>query len=101
MTVSEAARPNYLRPVLVTTVLVVIIGLLFGVPWWTLVAAADWPTPVSTAGSVLFAVAGLGLPVLMFLGHGRGRDGASRAGDALLGIAWVLFAWSLIGNVLR
>jgi predicted MPP superfamily phosphohydrolase len=101
MTVSETARPNYLRPVLVTTTLVVIIGLLFGVPWWTLVAAAGWPAPVSAVGSVAFGVAGLGLPALMFFGHGRGHDGASRAGDTLLGIAWVLFAWSVIGNVLR
>jgi uncharacterized protein len=101
MTVSEAARPNFLRPILVIATLVVVLGLLFGVPWWTLVAAADWPAPVSGLGSVVFGAAAVGLPILMFLGHGRGQDGAARAGDMLLGVIWVLFTWSLIGNVLR
>ncbi|MEO5878314.1 MAG: metallophosphoesterase [Streptosporangiaceae bacterium] len=101
MTVSEAARPDLLRPVLMTGTLVVVLGLLFGVPWWTLVAAGGWPAPVTVFGSAAFGAALLGLPALMFVGHGRGHDGASRAGDVLLGVAWVLFAWSLIGNVLR
>jgi uncharacterized protein len=101
MTVNEAARPNFLRPTLVITTLVAVLGLLFGVPWWTLVAAADWPAPASDIGSVVFGAAVVGLPVLMFLGHGRGNDRAARTGDTLLGVVWVLFAWSLIGNALR
>jgi predicted MPP superfamily phosphohydrolase len=101
MTVSEAARPNFLRPMLVIATLVVVLGLLFGVPWWTLVAAADWSAPVSGIGSVVFGAAAVGLPILMFLGHGRGQDGSARAGDTLLGVSWVLFTWSLIGNGLR
>ena len=36
----------------------------------------------------------------MTLGHGRRqRDGAARVGDLLLGVAWVLFTWSVIGLV--
>jgi uncharacterized protein len=101
MTVNEAARPNFLRPTLVITTLVAVLGLLFGVPWWTLVAAADWPAPAFGIGSVVFGAAVVGLPVLMFLGHGRGHDRAARTGDTLLGVVWVLFAWSLIGNALR
>jgi hypothetical protein len=54
--------------------LVAVLGALFGVPWWTLVAAADWPAPASGIGSVAFVAAAVGLPVLMFLGHGRGYD---------------------------
>lgn len=101
MTVSEATRPNLLRPLMIISVLVVISGLLFGVPWWTLVAAADWPAPVDGIGAALFAAAAVGLPVLMFFGHARGSDGAARTGDTLLGAVWVLFTWSLIGNVAR
>ena len=101
MAVNTAARPHLPRPVAVVAVLVTVVGVLFSVPWWTLVASAEWGTAGFAAGSVLFGGAAVALPVLMFLGHARGRDGASRAGDVLLGVAWVLFAWSLIGDVLR
>ena len=38
----------------------------------------------------------------MMLGHGRRHlDWAAIAGDALLGAAWVLFVWSVLGQVLR
>jgi len=37
----------------------------------------------------------------MVLGHLRGSDAAARAGDTLLGVVWVLFVWSVFGNVLR
>jgi predicted MPP superfamily phosphohydrolase len=38
----------------------------------------------------------------MYLGHGpRHLDWAARIGDTLLGVVWVLFAWALLGNVLR
>jgi predicted MPP superfamily phosphohydrolase len=83
--------------------LAVIIALLFGVPWWTLFASgASWPTAVSVLGALAFLGSAAALPVLMFRGHGRRHsDPAARAGDTLLGVIWVLFAWSLIGNVLR
>ena len=36
----------------------------------------------------------------MMLGHGRRHlDGAAAVGDALLGAAWVLFVWSVLGQV--
>lgn len=78
--------------------------LLFGVPWWTLIMAGSrWPTAVVAIGTAVFAGAMLALPVLMSVGHGRRgrRDGAAVAGDTLLGVVWVLFAWSVLGTVLR
>jgi uncharacterized protein len=77
--------------------------LLFGVPWWTLLAAgAAWPTAVVVAGTLLFAAAFAGLPLLMMFGHGRRHlDRAAAAGDALLGAAWVLFVWSVLGHLLE
>jgi len=98
----QAAPARRLRRVAVfTTVLVSVLGLLFGVPWWTLVIAPNWPAPVQVAGSVVFALAVLALPGTMVLGHGRGRDWAARTGDTLLGVVWVLFTWSVLGNLLR
>src|SRR5581483_8012669 len=75
--------------------------LLLGVPWWALVVSGeDWPSPGVAAGSALFALAYLALPALMTLGHGPHQsDRAARAGDLLLGVAWVLFTWSMIGLV--
>lgn len=78
-----------------------VLALLFGVPWWTLVAAGGWPVPVAVIGTLVFASALVGLPILMFTGHGKHRDGPSVLGDALLGAIWVLFVWSVLGNVLR
>jgi len=72
--------------------------LLFTVPWWTLVAGGQsWPTAVFAAGTVVFAAGAVALPWLMMLGHGRGNDPAARVGDTLLGVVWVLFAWSVLG----
>ncbi|GAA3751467.1 metallophosphoesterase [Plantactinospora mayteni] len=109
MSASEAAPAvpvaparRLLRPLLFGLTLTTVLALLFGVPWWTLVAAgAHWPTPVFAAGTGLFAVALAGFPVLMYLGHGRGRDWAARTGDTLLGVVWVLFVWAALGNLLR
>jgi predicted MPP superfamily phosphohydrolase len=83
--------------------LALILAVLFGVPWWTLVAAGtSWPLAVSIVGSLAFLGSAVGLPALMFRGHGRRHsDRAARAGDTLLGVIWALFAWSVIGNVLR
>ncbi|HET6737248.1 metallophosphoesterase [Mycobacterium sp.] len=76
--------------------------LLLGVPWWTLLSAGtQWPTAVMVAGTVVFAAAFVGLPTLMMVGHGRRhRDWAAVAGDALLGAMWVLFVWSVLGQLL-
>ncbi|MGZ8812722.1 MAG: hypothetical protein ACXWZI_01735 [Mycobacterium sp.] len=65
-------------------VVVAIVLLLFGVPWWTLLASgAAWPTAVFVAGTLLFLAAAVALPSLMVLGHGhRHIDGAAAAGDA-------------------
>lgn len=102
MTVGEAARRQVVpRAVRVGAVLVAVVGLLVGLPWWTLVAAPGWPAAVTGAGAVVFVAAAVGLPALMILGHVRGLDTAARAGDTLLGVVWVLFVWSVPGNVLR
>jgi uncharacterized protein len=84
---------------IITAVLV----LLFGVPWWTLVWSGNrWPGAIFAAGTVLFAGAAALFPYLMFSGHGpHHRDGPSRVADTMLGIVWVLFVWSVLGNVLR
>jgi len=84
-------------------IITVVLVLLFGVPWWTLVWSGNrWPTAVFIAGTAIFAVAAACFPVLMFSGHGpHHRDGPARIADALLGIVWVLFVWSILGNVLR
>jgi predicted MPP superfamily phosphohydrolase len=84
-------------------IVVAVLLLLFGVPWWTLVRAGNsWPGAVFAAGTALVAVAVVAFPFLMFSGHGRHhRDGAARAADTMLGVVWVLFVWSLLGNVLR
>lgn len=80
-----------------------ILLLLFGVPWWTLLpGAAAWPVAVVVAGTALLVVAFAALPVTMMLGHGRRHlDWAAVIGDALLGAAWVLFVWSVLGQVAR
>jgi predicted MPP superfamily phosphohydrolase len=83
--------------------LTAVLALLFGVPWWTLVGAgARWPAPVTAAGAVVFLGTLVGLPTLMIVGHGRRHsDRLAVAGDTLLGVIWVLFVWSLLGNVAR
>jgi predicted MPP superfamily phosphohydrolase len=93
------SRRRWLRliPVFVITL------ILLGVPWWTLLAAGThWPTAVVVVGTLVFAVAFVGLPALMFLGRGGRRpDWAAVTADALLGVAWVLFFWSVLGQLLR
>jgi predicted MPP superfamily phosphohydrolase len=54
------------------------------------------------AGTLLFAAAFAALPLLMVFGHGRRHlDLAAATGDALLGAAWVLFVWSVLGQLLH
>ena len=85
------------------TVVLAIMLLLFGVPWWMLLASgAGWPTGVFVTGTLGFVAAFIALPLLMMLGHGRRHlDWAAAAGDGLLGAAWVLFVWSVLGQVVR
>jgi uncharacterized protein len=80
-----------------------ILLILLGVPWWTLLSAGTaWPTAVVIAGTVAFAAAFVGLPVTMMLGHGRRhRDWAAVIGDTLLGAVWVLFVWTVLAQLLR
>jgi predicted MPP superfamily phosphohydrolase len=106
MATTEAvpARPvrRYGRAVRFAATLTLVLGLLFGVPWWTLVVAgARWPGPIVATGTVLFLAALIALPVLMVFGHGpRHLDWAAATGDTLLGVIWVLFAWAVLGNLL-
>jgi predicted MPP superfamily phosphohydrolase len=83
--------------------LATVLALLFGVPWWTLlVAGARWPAAVVVAGTAVVVVALAAFPPLMYLGHGgRQLDRAAVAADTILGVVWVSFAWSVLGNVLR
>lgn len=80
--------------------LVAILLLMFGVPWWTVVGEPAWPAAITVAGTVVFGLAMVGFPVLMFLGHrSRGRDWAAKIGDTTLGAIWVLLVWSVIGQI--
>ncbi|WP_020672940.1 metallophosphoesterase [Amycolatopsis nigrescens] len=83
--------------------LLAVLVLLFFLPWWELVfSGPDWPGPVVVAGTVVFAVGLVAFPVSMFFGHGpRGSDLAARIGDSTLGVIWVLFAWTVLGELLR
>ena len=100
--VSAPARRS-LRPLWFGLTIFSILALLFGVPWWTLLDTdARWPTGVVVAGTLIFGGAFVAFPICMVLGHLRGhRDWAARIGDVILGVAWVLFVWALLGNVLR
>ncbi len=80
-----------------------VLALLFGVPWWTLVSS---PTGGSGAlfwiGTAVCVAALVCLPLTMFLGHGPAQsDPAVIVGDTLLGVLWVVFSWSVIGLFVR
>ncbi|MFD4460337.1 metallophosphoesterase [Nocardia sp. NPDC058480] len=83
--------------------LLLVLALLFGVPWWMLISA-----PTGGSGTLFWigtaiCVAALGcLPLTMFLGHGPAQsDPAVIVGDTLLGVLWVVFSWSVIGVFAR
>jgi uncharacterized protein len=100
--VAVPARRSLLRPLIFGLVITAVLALLFLVPWYTLVlAGVHWPAPVVALGTVLFVGGGIAFPVLMMAGHGRNRDWAARTADTTLGVVWVLFVWSVLGNVLR
>ncbi|MFJ8023627.1 metallophosphoesterase [Streptomyces sp. NPDC096311] len=78
--------------------------LLWAVPCWVLLHTGQhWPLPVTLAGTALFALGLIGMPLAMVRGHGRRQqDWAAIIGDTLLGTIWVLFTWSvLLGVLLR
>ncbi|WP_235032099.1 metallophosphoesterase [Actinacidiphila yanglinensis] len=86
-----------------TTVVFLVLALLFVLPWWTLFGSgAGWPFPVFLAGTVVFAVALVSFPFLITAGHGRRRaDRAARIADSTLGVVWVLFTWSVLGGLVH
>ncbi|MFC9156941.1 metallophosphoesterase [Streptomyces bauhiniae] len=78
--------------------------LLWAVPCGVLLYTGQhWPLPVTLAGTALFVLGLIGMPLAMARGHGRRQqDWAAITGDTLLGSAWVLFVWSvLLGVLLR
>ncbi|MEU5339417.1 MULTISPECIES: metallophosphoesterase [unclassified Streptomyces] len=78
--------------------------LLWTVPCWVLLHAGQhWPLPVALAGTALFVLGLIAMPLAMMRGHGRRQqDWAAIVGDTLLGASWVLFSWSvLLGVLLR
>jgi predicted MPP superfamily phosphohydrolase len=95
-----ARRPS--RVLRFALIIAVVELLLFGVPWWTLAWSGNhWPTAVFWAATAVFVVAAAAFPALMVTGHGgRHRDSAARIADTMLGVVWVLFVWSVLGQVL-
>ncbi|CAM5654216.1 Metallophosphoesterase OS=Streptomyces tendae OX=1932 GN=GUR47_02730 PE=4 SV=1 [Streptomyces tendae] len=76
--------------------------LLWAVPCGVLLHGGQhWPLPVTLAGTALFALGLVAMPLAMMRGHGRRRqDRAAIIGDTLLGSSWVLFTWSVVLGVL-
>ena len=82
-------------------VLVTVLLLLQGLPWWRLVLAPEWPLPVTILGTVIAAVSVVGFPLAMIAGHGRRHsDGLAIIGDTWLGVLWQFFAWTVLGQIL-
>ncbi|MEW2116603.1 metallophosphoesterase [Streptomyces sp. NPDC005474] len=78
--------------------------LLWTVPCLLLLYTGQhWPLPVTLAGTALFLLGLITMPLAMARGHGRRQqDWAAIVGDTLLGASWVLFTWSvLLGVLLR
>lgn len=89
------------RPGAFVGVVVLVLLLLHGLPWWRLVLAPQWPPPVTVAGTAVAVVALVGFPLAMVRGHGRHHsDALAVLGDTWLGIVWQLFAWTVIGEIL-
>ncbi len=82
-------------------IIAAVVLILFGVPLLELVIAPAWPAPVTATGAAVVVLGAAALPAGMVLGHRRrGYDWAARIGDSVLGIAWVVFSWSVLGNLL-
>lgn len=80
-------------------IVVTLLALLFGVPWWTVTfGGARWPVAVELLGTLAFVAAALTLTIAMKRGHGEPHsDRWARTGDTLLGLVWIAFVWSVIG----
>ncbi len=89
-------RPSVFLPILIGVLL-----LLHGIPWWRLVLAPHWPAAVTVIGSAFALVALIGFPLAMWKGHGKAhRDRLAVLGDTWLGILWQLFTWTVLGEIL-
>jgi predicted MPP superfamily phosphohydrolase len=89
-------RRRWVFPSILTTIVL----LLFGVPYLELIVAPQWPQPATIAGTVVWLAGAAAMPLALVFGHGRrGLDWAARTGDALLGISWIFFTWSVLGNL--
>lgn len=84
-------------------VVLLVLALLYGLPWWTLFGSGTrWPVPVFAVGTAVFAAGLVSFPFLMARGHGpRHDDRASRIADVSLGVVWVLFTWSVLGGLVH
>jgi len=98
---ARAARPSPLLRLMRYLPLIAPV-LLWAVPCWVLLyGGQDWPLPVLTAGTAVFGVGLVTMPLAMVRGHGRRQqDRAAILGDSLLGGSWVLFTWSVLFGVL-
>ncbi|MFJ7147576.1 metallophosphoesterase [Streptomyces sp. NPDC100445] len=100
---ARAPRPSRLHRLMRYLPLIAPV-LLWAVPCWVLLYTGQhWPVPVTAAGTALFVLGLIGMPLAMTRGHGRRqRDRAAIIGDTLLGTSWILFTWSaLLGVLLR
>ncbi|MCI4042010.1 metallophosphoesterase [Streptomyces sp. TRM75563] len=100
---AEASRQNRLRRLMRYIPLIAPV-LLWTVPCWVLLYGGQhWPPAVTLAGTALFVLGLVGMPLAMARGHGRRQqDAAAIIGDTLLGAVWTLFTWSvLLGVLLR
>ncbi len=89
------------RPIAFIGVVVLVLLLLHGLPWWRLVLAPQWPEPVTIVGTLIAVIALVGFPVAMVRGHGgRHSDGLAVVGDTWLGVVWQLFVWTVIAEIL-
>src|SRR6476469_3432971 len=99
-TAVPGAPPRRRPPGPFLLIVIAVLLLLHGLPWWRLVVTPQWPAGVTIAGTVVTAVAVVGFPLAMVAGHGRrASDRWARAGDSWLGIVWVLFSWTVIGEL--
>lgn len=101
--VARAPRPSRLHRLMRFIPLIAPV-LLWSVPCWVLLYGGQhWPAAVTAAGTALFVLGLVGMPISMVRGHGRRQqDRLAIVGDTLLGTSWVLFTWSvLLGVLLR
>jgi uncharacterized protein len=98
----SAGSRRTLRRRLGAAAALLVLAMLFFLPWWTLFASGvDWPFPVFRTGTVVFACSLVSFPFLMAAGHGHRSDRAARVADSTLGVVWVLFTWSVLGSLVH